>query len=328
MNNQQILKIISDLNKKAKNSTRNCLFKGCDSTAIDSHLLQRKGIISGISENNHVIEFAIDPFRDNSFYFKSTGWKDVFTFPGFCMTHDDGIFKEVETGDIKYTDYRTQLLFSYRATMIENRKKEIVVDWYDRLLNNSTLRQNLNHPFFFNIHQQRKQELLGINDEKHYEEHFLLNIQDQTKKDFEFITFELPRIELCSSAVFTYETTEEINYIYQYESHKSTEPLTEIYFNMLPNKNETIVILGCLKEKKEKCWNFITSFNDKNHSIALKKISDLLLCQVENWICSKSFYNQNIKKREKEIIRIAHESTQHPNERRELDLNIFENIGI
>jgi hypothetical protein len=326
MTDIEIKKIIVDLIKQAKNSTRSCLYKDCGSNAINSHLLQRRGIISEIEENNHIIEFAIDQFKDNTFYFKSTGWKDAFVFPGFCETHDDKIFKEIETGDLDYTDYRSQLLFSYRATMIEKRKKEIIVDWYNRKLNNSTLRQNLDTLYFLHIHRKREQELLGIEDEKTYEELFLSNITDKTLRSFEFITFELPKVELCSSAVFTYETTKEIDYIYEYESHKSKDPLTEIYFNLLPQENSTMVIFGCLKEKKEKCWKFINSFNNKNHKITYKKISDLLLCQVENWICSKSFYLKNIKSRENEIIRIANESAHHPDERRELKFNLFEDI--
>lgn len=55
----------------------------------------------------------------------------------------------------------------------------------------------------------------------------------------------------------------------------------------------------------------------------LKKVSDLLMCQVENWVCSPSFYEKKCKSRLSEITRLLRDSIVHPNERRELDFNLF-----
>ena len=101
-------------------------------------------------------------------------------------------------------------------------------------------------------------------------------------------------------------------------------PLTEIYFNLLPIKDKTVVILGCQTAKAEKCWDYISTFKTEDKQLALKKISDLLITQVENWLCSPSFYWQHLRAKETEIVRLVSEAIQNPNERRELDFNLFD----
>lgn len=323
MTDKEIRNIIETLNKRAMQAKRKCLFDNCEELSIDSHLLQKRGIINQIAENNHVIELAIDNFKRDKFFFKRIGINDAFAFPGFCKSHDNELFKEIERGSIDYTSYRTQLLFSYRAAMNEMRKKEIIIDFFDRILNSLSVKLYLTDQYLSNIKENKQGQQDGIKDELYYEPFFLSNIQDSTKRDFTFITFELPKVEVCSSAVFTYETTAEINHMMQFESYKKEKPLTEIYFNLLPIEDKSIVILGCLNERIDVCWKYIESFKADTPDKSLKKISDLLLCQVENWLCSDTMYKTNLKKREQDIVRITHESLGHMNERRELNYNLF-----
>ena len=68
----------------------------------------------------------------------------------------------------------------------------------------------------------------------------------------------------------------------------------------------------------------IESFKAVTSEKSFKKISDLLLCQVENWLCSKALYEKTFRPKESEIISITKESGQHWDERRELKFNLFE----
>lgn len=315
--------IISTLDQRAKEAPRKCLFEGCNELAIASHLLQKRGIINQIAENNHVLELAFNNYKKEVFYFKHIGVNQAFAFPGFCSHHDNDLFKSIESGNVDYKDYRTQLLFSYRAVMNEKRKKEIIIDFYGRILNSLSLPLYLNEKYFKEIRANKLGQQDGIKDEKYYEQFFLSNIRDNSKKDFDFITFELPKMDVCSSAVFTYETTAELNHMLRFESYKRSKPLTEIYFNLLPLDNRSIVMLGCLSERAVICWKYIKSFEAETIEKCQKKISDLLLCQVENWLCSDSFYKSHLKARAREIVNITHVSLDHMDERRELDFNLF-----
>ncbi|MDP1745645.1 MAG: hypothetical protein Q8L90_08710 [Bacteroidota bacterium] len=324
MKQKEIKHTIETIKKRASDAKRNCLFDGCLETAINSHLLQKNGIINQISENNQVYQIRSDNYVKEGLEFRLQSIKVAFAFPGFCSQHDNDIFKEIETTDIQYTDYRTQLLFCYRALMNEKRKKEVIVDWEGRILDSFKLKLYLSPYFLEMLADHRKGNLLGIKDGNYYENIFLLNIKDDTLRDFSFMTYELPKIGLCVSGVFSYETSKEI--IAHNNSYKAEKPLTDIYINIIPILDKTIIIFGCLTIHKEICWDYINGFNTGDTKSSLKRISDLLICQVENWLCSPTIYKTLLKPKEREILDLVKISLEHENERRVLQFNIFENL--
>lgn len=328
MNKKKIDSIIETLRKRAKEAPRQCCIPDCNETAIDSHLLQRNGILKQLSENtSKLYELKHNPFNEDTFYFKLEGISNTLTFPGFCNKHDTEIFKSIEGSNVNYFDYKTQLLFAYRAVTNERRKKEIIIDFYNRILGANTLRAALNQKYFTHIEQSKEQELLGIQDELYFE-NLLLNdiLENSDSENFSFITHELPRVDLCASGVFTYETTLEINQLY--EQGKIQEPLSEIYFNLLPVDEKTYLIIGCANERKTKCWDYIKEFIKVTPQESLKRISDLLLLQLENWLCSPSFYKHNILDRQKKIVSLTHMAIRNLDERRELDFNLFDRLNF
>jgi hypothetical protein len=56
------LKIMSNISKNVQNKEWNCLFKGCQDNAINSHLLQRNGILNNLIEDGHLIEIKANDF--------------------------------------------------------------------------------------------------------------------------------------------------------------------------------------------------------------------------------------------------------------------------
>ncbi|MEY2828356.1 MAG: hypothetical protein RIQ33_214 [Bacteroidota bacterium] len=300
MKEKEIQNIIFELGKRAKVKDRNCLFDGCPNLAIESHLLQENGILDSIKDNtNHLWEQKIEHFK-NEFYFDKIGIRDAFTFKGFCNTHDNSIFKSIETQPIHFNNYKSQLLFSYRVLMNEKRKKEIIIDQYSRILNSFKLRLFLDEKYLNQLDKFQKQNELGLNDIGTYESIFLSNLADENKQDFQFITREISKIDLCISSVFTHETIKEripllkINPNYQ---------SSDIYIHLFPLATTSIIIIGCLKERVYNCWSYIKEFETADNNKCLKKISDLIvLGRIENWICSKQFYLNNVKSRETQLF--------------------------
>jgi hypothetical protein len=322
MTKKEFLSISRKHELAAKNKMRKCFLPNCNEKAIASHLLQKNGILDRIAVDNHLYRFGIDPFLPQQFYFEKIGINKAFTFPGFCDYHDTSVFREIETNEIDFTDYRTNLLFTYRILADELRKKEMLIDWYTSNLNDLKLKLYLNRNYFAKL----KKSILGYNQSIKDGAFFLNNFysdMNTSTQNFSFITVELPYIEICASGVFTYETTAEINEIPAWLWDK---PLTDIYFNLLPFENYSIAIFGCLTEMKEKCWEYVSSFNNADKKIVLKQISDLLLTRVENWLCSQSVFQQ-LKKCEAEITLITHESIESNDERRTLSFNLFDNLA-
>jgi hypothetical protein len=302
----------------AKNKKRKCFVDNCNSKTISSHLLQKNGILNRISYENHLYEIGINPFNTPNFNFQRIGINRALTFPGFCNKHDTEIFKEIETETIDFKNYRTNLLFSYRILVNELRKKEILIDWFESNIKNKDLHIHIAPDYFRRLNGSIKGYKMALNDGKYYLNNFNSDIYQHTQ-NFSFMTFELPFVEICASGVFNYENSIEI------ASIPENQPLTDIYFNLLPMDNKSVVIFGVLTEMKNKCWTYLEDFKNSKKDISLKKVGDLLLTNVENWLCSKSVY-ECLKSKETEIVEEMKKTTKTNIERRELDLNLFEYI--
>lgn len=322
MTDREIKRIINKHETTTRKKKRKCFLTNCNNKSITSHLLQKNGILNHIATDNHLYQFGIDPYKPNLFNFEKIGVNKAFTFPGFCNKHDTSIFKEIETEEIDFSQYRTNLLFSYRILANELRKKEILIDRFTSILNDFALNLYYDYRYFHDLKERIKGHRQALKDGEYYLKHFYSDINNNTK-NFTFLTIELPYVEFCASGVFTYETTAEINNIPDWLWDK---PLTDIYFNLLPVQGKSIAIFGCLTEMKDKCWNYISEFDIPEKNSSLKKIGDLLLTRVENWLCSESVYT-HLKQYESIITKITHESIRTPHERRTLSFNLFEYLN-
>ena len=321
--NNKVKDIIQKYQQVSIDKSQECFFNGCKELAIESHVLQKNGIINFIVDNkNHVYEMKHNLFKKPCFYFKYTGFNETLKYKGFCNTHDTALFLQIENKNVDFSDYNTFLLFTYRSMMMERRKKLNVIHCNDLIMNSHFLNSHIDTSY---LRHYNKQTFLGIDDAKYYEEIILNNIIDNSKKDFSFITLEIPKIEICASGVYTYETTDEINKI-MLNTNKINEPLTEIYFHLIPQQNKSIVLMGCLNKKKSICWHYIKSHLYYSPETLLKKISDLLLRNIETWACSSNFYTTRIKPHERKILNITNYALDSNDERSDLPFNLFDNI--
>lgn len=322
MKEKEIQGVIFELGKRAKIKDRKCLFKGCSNLAIESHLLQQNGILDSIKDDtNHLWEQKIEHFK-HEFYFDKVGIGNAFTFKGFCSHHDDELFKSIEAKSIDFNSYRSQLLFSYRVLMNEKRKKEINIDHYTRILDSFKLKLFLNEKYLEQLSALKKSNELGLSDIETYESAFLSNLKDESKQDFQFIAREISRIDLCISSVFTHESLKErIPFLQMNPNYQSTD----IYLHLFPLATTSIIIIGCLKERVSNCWSYIEEFESADNSRCLKKINDLIvLGRIENFICSKRFYLENIKNREQQLFDTQLYSMRKTIEWIDAPLNLFE----
>lgn len=316
MNENKIRSIIRKNELAAWSKKRKCFYPDCETNSIASHLLQKNGILNRIAHERHLYELGIDPFKPQTFYFNKIGINEAFTFPGFCNEHDTQIFKEIETGDIDFNNYRTQLLFSYRILANELRKKEILIDWFTSNLKDKTLRSHITPDYFWRLESNIDEYKTALIDGDYYLKMFYSDLNTDSH-NFTFSVIEIPFVEICASGVFTYETSKEFATI------PESQPLTDIYFNLLPLENNSVIIIGFLTEFYEKCKSFVDNFKKFDETKILKRTSDILLTSLENWLCSYTVM-KNLQCNEEEIVRLTHESVKSNNERRTLDFNLFD----
>lgn len=107
-----------------------CMCPNCSDSAINSHLLQRNGVLNHIIVKGHLYEIGREAFykwhKNSPVKIKKVGLQQAISFPLFCNKHDTELFATIEGNLIDFDDYRSQLLFSYRGLCSEIRKKEFV----------------------------------------------------------------------------------------------------------------------------------------------------------------------------------------------------------
>lgn len=141
MSEETILKkkkrIIDKCYKKARKKSYSCFFPGCLKKAINSHSQSKSSSLKSIQENGLVVIKDFFAFPKNP----TPKWEEislikVSTFPGFCSTHDDALFKKVDS--ITDTNISSNALASlaFRTFAMEMRKKEYYSDMIDSIMEN------------------------------------------------------------------------------------------------------------------------------------------------------------------------------------------------
>ena len=127
--------IIQRIQKKVRKGAWVCMCPECNQKAINTHLLQRKGILDKASSSHHYVEIKYKDVmywfdNDDSFKYEKLGINQALSYPTFCNQHDTELFSVIEQPIIDLDDYRNQLLFSYRTLCSDLRKVEIVLsEW-------------------------------------------------------------------------------------------------------------------------------------------------------------------------------------------------------
>lgn len=312
------------LKANAKKAKRVCGYPDCNEVAIDSHLLQRNGVLKQQSAGHGVLyELTDHAFDKKLLKFKLTGISNTLSFFGFCSDHDNSVFTIVETPPVNYYDYQVQMLMSFKAFVNEIRKKEVVIDWYNRVLGSNEIRDYKSQNFLKYISANKEQFELGLADGEALKECFYNELRNHSiPQQFLFFTREMPRVELTASGVFTFETSKEI--FIKTKLSPEEVVLNDVFFHFIPLQDKNIAIIGCLKKSSPKCLEFVNEFLQGTDDEVLKKISDTLILQLENWLMSIEFYKKYIQQRENLIIDYILAGHKHFHERDSATLNLFD----
>lgn len=301
----------------AENNTNRCYHPACIKDAINSHILQRNGMLSVIAEDSHLWEIEVDNYRSEFYHFKRNGLKQVMTFNGFCEEHDTAIFKDIENDEIDFTSYRTHILFTYRTLCNELFRKEVNMSFYTCLVNK--LQDKYNNERF---HLHCKGERLGIQDMKVIEKRLWEDI-DKGTESYKFRIKYLPKVNLVISSSFNYVTSNESS-SYFMRTGKHPDSLGELYINLVPYGENTILLMGYNKSEEKMVKDWFDKFFDCADEQTFTRITNLILFQCETWSCNDTFHQQQIKGIEDAFYTAIKFSMKNGDERKFFKLNIFE----
>jgi len=318
-------KILAQIYKHVNEKKWTCLDPKCSDFAINSHLLQQKGVLDQITENGHTIEVKFaGVFKWNSntppLEFKLTGITKAISYPLFCSNHDSQIFNEIESNEIDFDDYRTQLLFSYRVVCSELRKKHQALEVKQRVLNSKTLQGQFNREPIELFVESLK---MGINDLFTYKAWFEAELEDN-KHEFEFITLKYPIIKVYGAAIHSPVD-------YESDDPLQVEPLDSVFIHIIPHDDHLNIILGYHKRYTND-WikKYINSWINLNQSKLELKLTDLFVTKIESWGMSPLLYRKIPTKVKDSIIEYIGDNAMDYSIHQSVNFNIFEgeNYGI
>lgn len=313
----KIAKIFTDCEKKAKSETNICMHPNCEKKAINSHILQKNGILSSISVDKHLWEWGIDHFKQEYAKFQRKGINKIYTFTGFCNYHDSSIFNKIENQEtIDFQDYESCLLFALRTAYNELWLKKVVIKMYECVINNPDSPTD-NKKLKELIHQNK----LGIKDLEFYTKSMWDDLNNKTES-FVFEYREMDYYEFCLNAIFTYDTSYEIqNYKNKYG--KDLERTSNIFISFFPYNNQSILLMGYHKADTSKVKSYINLFFKENKKRTYKRLSSLIVLNCETWVCSDSFYRNKFVGLDSEFFKAMEFSAKNGNERKTFDFNLF-----
>jgi len=301
---------------KAQKSITICFHPNCNEPSINSHILQKNGILSVIADNGHVITLKINPFKESKHSFERTGINEAFSFNCFCNKHDSDLFKSIEKENIDFEDYKSLILFTLRTIYNEIFRKLVNIKMNECLIKN--------YSEIFNIQELKKrnyQEKLGLTDLEKIEK-IIWNDLDNETESFIFKTREITKKDVCLSSFYTYDTSEEIKNYY-YSTGKNKESLIEIFVNLFPYKSNSIFMIGYQKKYEPEVKGYVNSFFSDNEKRLERKITNLMMFLCETWVISSKLFDKQIKGHENNFSYASAFSLQNYNERQFFDINIF-----
>lgn len=274
------------------------MFPDCKEKSINSHVLQKNGILSRIGRNNHLIEVKptnIWEFNSQGvFKYQEIGINDVFTFPGFCSFHDNKIFKPIESNNLDFSEYKLQCLFSLRGLCQEIRRKEQVGIFIDYLLGQRNEFSVLNISDI--LEDYRNGLRFGIINLTFFKEQLENDIFNNSM-NFEFNVLKRQYTEICTSAPLNIKEPNayKLDSIDEYLNKGIKNKIPTTFVNVIPTLTNSIWIIG---EHKQYRSTYTERLIHLDHEQAL---SELLILRLEYWCMSHAFLDKYIKPKLNEI---------------------------
>lgn len=286
-------KVTQGILKNLLNMKWRCLYDQCPNDCINSHILQRHGILDNVTVNNHLIELkSKDPFKRKGgdlFEFKARGLNEGFSYDLLCLSHDTNIFKPVETAPLDCTNYQHQVLLLYRAVCAEIRKKEMANEFSKRWLQSNTISLDVSEEYFYKdqmVGHDKGIAFLGV-----YKQLIENEITSPTG-DFVFSHAVYPQnLQVFSSCIFQYDPI--FGTIVGQGKLANKIPWDAGFVNILPFANETHILFGYHKAYTNPYLHQLCfSWAGLTYDDLGDKLTELFAGHVEGWGMSPNLYKR------------------------------------
>lgn len=314
-------KLFETLYRNAHDFNWLCMSPKCKKRCINSHILQKNGILSQISIDRHLIEVKPTTMwefeTEGTLKFKKIGINEAFTFPGFCSFHDNLVFQLIEQDVIDFENYNVQLLFSYRGLCQEIRRKQIVKLFLNQVLSHSKEFKILEVFEVFEVYRNGLDA--GVRNLNFFKKEMENDLKKGTKS-FSFSLYDKPYIEVCTSAPINVKEPDEKEYtsLEDLEKDRFRKRLSTTFVNIFPYHSTSKWIIG---EHLLHSSSYTIHLQERNWE---QTLTDLLVLRMEYWCMSNGFYVKHIAPNIEKIKESYLSNALNFDFDLSTDLNIFE----
>lgn len=293
-----------------------CMSPGCTDEAINSHLLQQHGVLSHVAESGHLYELGFEDFfkwhDKGPAKIRKVGLKQAISYPLFCNKHDTEIFAPIEGAKIDFDDYRSQLLFSYRAVCSEIRKKDFVNMRYG-VWDEGAIKES---------HAIGTDK--GRNDMLYYKYLFERELE-KPKGKFSFIHLTYPFMPIYACGSVSFEPID-------YKSERSIADAAKkkvwdgFFISIVPQSETIEIIIGYHNNHVNKdLLKYIDSWEDLSEEQLQVKLSDLFTARLETWGMAPSLYEKISEDKRNRYMSLQEQvhADYYYDIRNELSFNLF-----
>lgn len=279
LNNPQRINAILQ-NMMDKTDFKTCVYpdkKSCKLPIKNAHTLQNNGVLSAISDLDHVmVTDPLDKVR-NGYITKRIGKNKATTFYGFCEYHDSFLFQDIELTEYK-NEIKQNFLYAYRALAQEYHKKESVITSLQNCIkgNPSVLLSPImvENYRMMDLARHDIRELLEIFNNSHMNQDFDI-LHNYVHKFDQQYQFAVTTMYVPASTI----EGEELVDIYS----KENDRLPSVFLTVIPTDNGSYLILSCLKSDHDKIKKY---FDD------IENFTESELKRFLNWTLPT--YSENI----------------------------------
>lgn len=312
-------RIIAEINNKVKKLAWICLAEDCQEDCINSHFLQKKGILNRLSERGFLIEARmIDPNhwkkKGEPIEFVRVGLNKALSLNVFCKLHDSEIFKSIESFNPDFTCLNSFLLLSYRVTCAELRKKQINFTTFIEVFQEERLDDEINKEM---ILQFCNGFYIGITELFKIKSIFEIEIKHNSDS-FIYHTHTYEKIDVYASAIFSPIGTD-------ISALVESEGLANVYIHIIPRAENTIILIGYHKNQSTP-WieNYVNSWGNLCRYDLEYKLTDLFASRIENWGMSETLFKGIKPEIMKKYIKFIKTHAMDISEDLKVDFNLFE----
>jgi hypothetical protein len=279
-----------------RRKSRPCSVPGCGKQSIGSHLVQ-KALLARIAEKGKVWQtvpeerISPDPMKPWP-PFREVGVGDALVFSGFCSSHDDELFREVETNLVPLDSARAAAVLAVKSMFHELWKVEAMLAYYEGVLGDeAAMRHPLTatwRPSFAELHSEyvERADLYKRNAEawlREVQRGAVLAVEAEVIED----------VGVCCSALFGFRSL-------SFTGVNPTSTNHVRFLNLLPVDGGTLFMVSGF-EGTSVC----RPFNLEGAS-PRRRAADMLVRWCESWVVSPSAYRAAYAARSDEIAAMRH----------------------